>query len=224
MISAAIYARVSTLKQERYGVSQDAQVARCAQYAKDLGYDVVFTGIEAESAKDCNRPELQKILELVSKKQISQICVVKLDRLSRETDDAIRLGKLFAKKGVTLHLVTEGGPVDLTDPSQELLFTMRAGMGKFERRRISVNTKFGMARKRELGQRISRRAPFGFMFDNDMVVVNPAEQSIIARIHELNRMGYSERKISAQLALEGIFNREGNMFAQPAIHKLLKAA
>jgi site-specific DNA recombinase len=186
-----------------------------------MGYDVIYIGIEAESAKDTNRPELQKIMELVSKKQISQICVVKLDRLSRETDDAIRLGKMFAKKGVTLHLVTEGGPVDLSDPSQELLFTMRAGMGKFERRRISINTKFGMARKRDLGQKISGSAPYGYQFDNGMVVVNPDEQYIISRIHELHNTGLSIRKIISRLASEGVLNRNGNPFTVRAIHNII---
>ncbi len=219
---AVIYARVSTLKQERYGVSQEAQVAKCSQYAEAMDYHVVYTGIEAESAKDTNRPELQKIMELVSKKQISHIITVKLDRLSRETEDAIQLGKMFTKKGVTLHLTTEGGPVDLSDPSQEMMFTMRAAMGKFERRRISLNTKFGMARKRELDQKISGSAPYGYQFDNGMVVVNPDEQNIISRIHELHNTGLSIRKIISRLASEGVLNRSGNPFTVRAVTILLQ--
>jgi DNA invertase Pin-like site-specific DNA recombinase len=186
-----------------------------------MGYNVVYTGIEAESAKDCNRPELQKIMELVSKKQISHVLTVKLCRLSRETEDAIRLGKMFAKKGVTLHLVTEGGPVDLTDPSQEMMFTMRAAMGQFERRRISLNTKFGMARKRDLGQKISGSAPYGHSFVNGMVVVNPDEQKIISRIQELHSTGLSIRKIISKLAQEGVLNRSGNQFTVRAIHNII---
>lgn len=136
----------------------------------------------------------------------------------------IYVNKMLAKKHVGLHLVTEGGAVDLSDPAQEMLFTMRAAMGQFERKRIALNTKFALDRKRDLGEPISRRAPFGYMFNGNQVVVNPAEQTIIARVHELNKMGYSEIRIAAQLASEGLLNREGKVFAQPAIRKLLKAA
>ena len=137
METAAIYARVSTLKQEKFGISQEAQVARCAQYAETMGFEVVYTGIEAESAKDEDRPILQAILDMVAKKQITHILTVKLCRLHRETENAIRLGKLLAKKHVGLHLVTEGGAVDLSDPSQEMMFTMRAAMADRKSTRLN---------------------------------------------------------------------------------------
>jgi site-specific DNA recombinase len=223
METAAIYARVSTDEQKKHGISLDAQVAKCEQYAKDMGYSVIFIGIEGLSGKNTDRPELQVVLEMVSKKRVNHVLTVKLDRLSRETEDAISIGKLLAKKNVGLHLVSEGGLVDLTDPAQEMMFTMRAAMGKFERRRIALNTKTALSHKRDLGERISRRAPFGFKFENNMVVENPDEQKIIARVFELRNQGFSERKISAQLATEGLFNREGNQFAPAAIHKLLAA-
>jgi site-specific DNA recombinase len=224
MTNAAIYCRVSTDEQRKKNLSLDAQEAKCRQYAEDMGYDVVFTGIEGKSGKDTDRLELQRILSLVNKKTIQNILTVKLCRLSRDVEDSCRMGKSFAKKGVVLHLVTEGGPVDLSDPSQEMLFVMRSAMGQFERKRISMNTKFALARKREKGERISLKAPYGYKFVDNKVIVNPAEQHVIARIRHLNAEGYSERKLIAQLEIEGIFNRQGNKFTRPAVRNILTKA
>lgn len=224
-MKAAIYCRVSTEEQKKNGISLKAQESRCKLYAESLGLDVIQIGIEGISAKDeDHRPEFQSIMELVSKKKITHLLTVKLDRLNRETEDAVRLGKQCARKGVTLHLVTEGGVVDLSDPAQEMMFTMRAAMATFERKRIALNTKFALARKRETGGRVSGHPPYGYAFQGDNVVANPEEQSVIHRIQELHRQGYSERKISSKLAAEGLFNRAGNPFTRGTIRLFLKAA
>ncbi len=128
------------------------------------------------------------------------------------------------KKGVTLHLVTEGGAVDLSDPSQEMMFTMRAAFGTFERKRIGMNTRFAMARKRDLNERISRHAPYGYTFDGDSVVENPVEQATIAKIRELNAAGYSDLSISRKLAAEGILSRKGTQISRMTIWRLTQKA
>ena len=224
-MKAAIYCRVSTEEQKKHGISLEAQESRCRQYAAIMGFDVVHFGIESISAKDeGHRPEFLEIVRLITGKRINHLLTVKLDRLNRETEDAIRLGKKCAAKGVKLHLVSEGGEVDLTDPAQEMLFTMRAAMATFERKRIGLNTKFALARKRETGGRVSRYAPYGFMFQGDNVVPNLAEQRIIKRIQKLHAQGYSERKMIAKLASEGLFNRNNKPFTRGTIRLFLKAA
>lgn len=224
-MKAAIYCRVSTDEQRKHGISLDAQESRCRQYAASLGFEIVQVGIEGISGKDeDHRPEFLAIMDLVAKRKIQHLLTVKLDRLNRETEDAIRLGKQCSKKGVKLHLVSEGGEVDLTDPAQEMMFTMRAAMATFERKKIALNTKFALARKRELGGRVSGHAPYGFMFQGDNVIENPEEQAVIRRIQNLHSQGYSERKIIAKLASEGLFNRAGKEFTRGTVRLFLKAA
>jgi DNA invertase Pin-like site-specific DNA recombinase len=225
METAVIYARVSTNEQKVHGISLDAQVAKCEQYAKGLNLKVVYVGVEGLSGKDAdNRPELQTILAMVNKKAINHVLTVKLDRLSRDTEDSLRIGKMVTKKRVSLHLVTEGGYQDLSDPAVEAMFTMRAMMGRFERRRISLNTKFALARKRDLGERISRRAPYGYTFVNGKVVWAQDEQDVIVKIKGLHARGYSERRIIAQLTEDGVFNREGHQFNRSTIRTVLAMA
>lgn len=212
---------MSTSQQEKFGYSLEAQVHRFKQYASMLNLSVTDIAVEAESAKDTRRPQLQMILNKVHKKQIDHFVTLKLCRLSRETVDAITLAKTFAKKGCKLHLVSEGGVVDLTDPMQEMVFTIKAATGRLERRRISLNTKFGLDRKRDLGQRISGQAPYGHKFVDGKVVIDDHEQKIIRRVHQLHSEGYSQRNIIKQLTAEHIRNREGHTFTRPTISSIL---
>lgn len=188
-----------------------------------MGYEVIHTAIEAQTAKDADRPQLQAILAMASKKQIQAIIVVKLDRLSRDVEDSARIGKMLAKKGVSLHLVSEGGLVDLSDPSQEMLFHMRSSMALFERKRISLNTKFALARKKEMGKKVGKDAPFGYMFLDDNVVVNAEEQNVITKVKSLHNSGVSLRKIIGKLDAAGHKNRNGNSFHLASIQRMVAA-
>jgi len=225
METAAIYARVSTDEQKKHGISLDAQIARCEMYAKDMGFEVIDRRSEGLSGKDTNRPEFQQILTLVAKKKVQHVLVVKWDRVSRDDDNYVGiLRKLFVKNDVKLHLTTEGGFIDLTDDAAVFMLKMRANLAWFERRRISSNTKFGMARKRDKGERISRQAPYGYRFEDGKVVVCPEEQVVITKIRQLMAEGYSERKVIAALADEGLFNREGHPFTRGTIRTVMAKA
>ncbi len=221
MGKAAIYARVSTEDQEKKGVSLDAQIARCSKYIQSLGFELVDTGIDALSGKDLKRPSLQRILALADKKKISHIAVWNKDRLSRDPLDALPLLKKLAKKGVQLHEVESNRVLSIQTAEDEMMLTVEWAFKKLERRKISDRTRMALGRKRELGERISRRPPYGFQFDGNKVVVNPEEQAIITKIKNLHSQGFSERKLIAQLSLHRIFNRNQKPFGRMAIRNIL---
>ena len=223
METAAIYCQVSTKKQEKHGISLDAEEAKCRQYAKMEGLEVVFVGIEAESAKYTNRPVFKQIEQMIAKKLIKNIVTVKQDRLSRDLEDSSHMVKLFIKKGITLHFPAEGGKVDLSDGSQETLYNMKSVFSQSERRKISLNTKLALNHKRDLGQRISGSAPYGYEFVDGLVVKNADEQNVITKIQELHSTGLSIRKVILRLTSEGLLNRAGNPFTVRAIHNIVLA-
>ncbi len=224
-MKAAIYARVSTEDQAHNGVSLDAQVSRCVDYVASLNYQLVDTSVDAGiSAKSTDRPGLQRILSLVNKKKIQHVVTLKLDRLSRRTIDALNLVETLAKKNVRLHLVGENGSVNSDNPDDEFMLTLKAGVAQLERKKIAERTRFALARKKQLNQRVSRHAPYGYTFIEGMVVEDPQEQAVILKIKELHRNCYTIRAIIAELSAEGIFNRNGNPFAIPCIHRILKKA
>ena len=223
MEKAAIYARVSTEDQAQHGVSLDAQVNRCVEYVSVQNYELLDTVVDAGiSGKSTDRPGLQRILSLVQKKKIHHLVTLKLDRLSRRTIDALNLVETLTRKKVKLHLVTENGSINSDNADDEFMLTMKAGFAQLERKKIGERTKFALDRKRQLNERISLNAPYGYMFANDKVVDNHQEQKTIMKILKLRDNGLSIRGIIDELTRRKIFNRNDRSFSIPSIHRILK--
>ena len=223
-MSAVFDTRISTEDQAAHGFSLDAQLAACSQYAQvhNLQVDdvIVDAGI---SGKSTDRPGFQKLIKLISGRKIQHVVAMKLDRLSRSTIDTLNLLNLMCQKRVVLHL-TDSGIVDSTSADGELMMTLRAGFAQAERRKISERTKVALNRKRELGQRVSGKPPYGFEFKEAQVVANASEQDIVETMKGLRNAGRSVRGIVSELSRKGLVNREGHAFSISVVHKIVRAA
>lgn len=107
MIRAAIYCRVSTDSQEREGTSLQTQLENCLKYCESKGYDVSYRYSEAFSGLSLERPELDKLRELVRNESIDVVVCHSLDRLTRDPGHGVIITQEFDKHSVTLEAVTE---------------------------------------------------------------------------------------------------------------------
>jgi site-specific DNA recombinase len=107
MNSAAVYCRVSTDNQEREGTSLQTQLENCLKYCQDKGYNVSYRFNETYSGLSLERPELDKIRELVRNEEIDSIVCYSLDRLSRDPGHGVIITQELEKHGVKLETVTE---------------------------------------------------------------------------------------------------------------------
>jgi DNA invertase Pin-like site-specific DNA recombinase len=76
------YYRVSTDQQGKSGLGLEAQRAAVQDHAKRTGAKIVREYVEVESGRKADRPELANALTHAKRSQ-AQLCVAKLDRLSR---------------------------------------------------------------------------------------------------------------------------------------------
>lgn len=104
---AAIYCRVSTDNQEREGTSLQTQLANCLKYCQDNGYDVSYRFPETFSGLSLERPELDKLRELVRKDSIDVVVCYSIDRLSRDPTHGVIISQEMDKHDVKLEAVTE---------------------------------------------------------------------------------------------------------------------
>lgn len=224
MRTAVGYIRVSTEEQSREGVSLEMQVVKIRQYCElnDLTLLGIYgdPGISGKSIKA--RPGVQAVLSLVSRKRIHDVVVYKLDRLARNTLETLQMVEAIDKKGVGLHSISER--LDTQSSIGRFVVRTLASLAEMERDQISERTTAAMHQKRTKGERISGQPPYGYRFRNGMIESDDQEQTTIRRIQILSEYGYSLRKISEQLANEGLFNREEKPFGVAALHKILKAA
>jgi len=85
-IKAAAYIRVSSGKQARDGFSLDAQKEEIRKLAKRIGVSRLHGFVDAgKSGIDFDRRKLNLILELAEKREISQLLVVEIDRIGRNS-------------------------------------------------------------------------------------------------------------------------------------------
>ncbi len=122
---AIIYARVSTDEQAESGTSIDNQVEKSLTYAASHNLHVPpdFIFREDYTGKVLDRPELDKVRELLRTGLADNLIVYKTNRLDRSEWglNLLILLQEFKQLGVSLHYSQSGRRVDLTNPVEALM-------------------------------------------------------------------------------------------------------
>ncbi|WP_414976542.1 recombinase family protein [Gordonia sp. (in: high G+C Gram-positive bacteria)] len=165
MSRAVIYLRVSTKDQARRGgeaegFSIPAQREACTRKAEQLGAEVTAEFIDAgESARSSARPELQRMLESISRYPVDYVIVHKVDRLARNRFDDVTINLAIQKAGAKLISVTEN--IDET-PQGMLMHGIMSSLAEFYSGNLATETKKGMAQKVRNGG-TPGMVPFGYL-------------------------------------------------------------
>ena len=124
------YARVSTTQQDYATQVEDLKQAGATKIFKDK-----YTGTTA------NRPEFDKLMAQIGSGDT--LIVTKLDRLARNTQDALNIVKQLNAEGIILRVLNIG-TID-NSPSGRLIFTVFSAFAEFERDLIVNRTQEGKA-------------------------------------------------------------------------------
>lgn len=148
------------------------------------GYTIDRVYEEKASAKDANRPELQKMLSELNKGDT--VLVHSLDRLARSLTDLRNLTDEMNSKGVSVRFIKEG--MDFLaegkrNKTNNLMLNILGSIAEFERELIKERQAEGIAKAKEKGIYKGR----------------PANARLAAEIKKLLAEGLSTRKIAAHL-------------------------
>lgn len=124
------YVRVSTIEQND---------GRQLEGLKKYGIDKWFT--EKISAKDTNRPELQKMIDFA--REGDTIYIWDFSRLARSTEDLLKLVREMQSKGI--HLISVKEALDTSTPTGKLMLTMIGAINEFERANLLERQREGIA-------------------------------------------------------------------------------
>jgi site-specific DNA recombinase len=216
------YIRVSHVKQVKSGESLEAQKLRIRQYCEfqGLGKPKIIEDAGISGGTIAGRDGMKEILALVRAGRVSDLIVLKLDRLARNTREALETSDLLQKKGTTLHSVNE--KIDTSTASGKLFFTLLNTLAEWEKNTVSERVKAVFEVKRAKNERISRLPNYGYRFVEGKLSKNPKEQKIIAEMLRLKATGLSLDKIGEALFKTGITNRNGKRFSPSSVFKILK--
>ena len=162
---ALIYLRVSTKEQaemggEAEGFSIPAQREACLRKAASLGAVVIDEFVDrGESARNANRPGLQRLLKFINTEPVEFVIVHKVDRLARNRVDDVEINLALQQAGVRLISVTEN--IDET-PSGVLLHGIMSSIAEFYSRNLANEVIKGSTQKAKSGGTVGK-APTGYL-------------------------------------------------------------
>jgi site-specific DNA recombinase len=206
-----LYARVSTADQSDNGVSLDAQQAKLEAYAALYDLTVVETIIDAgESAKNLNRPGLQRALGLLRSGAADGLAVVKLDRLTRSVGDWQELIDNYFGEKAGKQLLSVNDSIDTRTASGRLVLNILLSVAAWEREANAERTREALRHKIDNGERCGKvRFGFNLADDGKTLMPNPAEQRAIGLMTDLRAAGCTLREIAATLTQRGFPTKEG---------------
>ena len=222
MKKAVSYCRVSHQSQYENGISLEAQEAKIKAMCVVHDLELVETIVEGgESAKSLNRPGMQKLIELVEKKEIDVVVIYKLDRLTRSVKDLGVLLELFEKKNVSVVSAVES--LDSSSAAGRLVIHIMISASQWEREVIGERTSFALQHMKTQNKRVGQ-INYGYQLADDGVHLeeNEFEQSVISKIKKLHDAGCSFNVIAAELNRQGYKTRKGGKWYHQYVSNILR--
>lgn len=223
------YIRVSSETQVD-GFGLDVQERACRAWAKANGHRVVSVETDAgiSGSKDADeRPGLSAALDaLRPPPQARGLIVAKLDRLARALHVQESVLQLIWHDGGRV-FTADGGEVlqdDPDDPMRTFVRQVLGGVAQLERGLIAKRMRDGRREKAASGRHTVGQYRYGqhgqgVGRDRD-AAPNPAEASVVARIHALRADGESYAAIARTLDAEGMHPRRAACWSAATVRNI----
>ncbi len=216
------YYRVSTAKQGRSGLGEDAQRAAIAAYCVGRGCEPLGEYREVESGKRDDRPELAKALHH-AKVTGATLVIAKLDRLSRN------LAFLATLQDAGTKFVAADMP-----EANELTIHIMAVMAQAERKAISRRTKEALAAAKKRGTKLGNpmgAKAFGPYEGNGAAVeaikakAKAFADDVMPIVEAIRSEGHTTlRAVAAQLNERGIVTARGGKWGPQSVSDIVRLA
>jgi len=228
---AALYARVSTARQEEEGTVA-SQLAALQKTAGELGLAVLPHARyvdEGYSGSRLDRPALDALRDAAADGLLDVVLVYSPDRLARNYVHQQVVLEELAKRGVRVHFVER--PVG-EKAEDKLLVQMQGVIAEYERAKILERTRRGKLHKVRSGQMLPfSTAPYGYrlVLSPDgmqrMVVVDEVEAVHVRTMyHWVLEEGLSARQVAKRLNAQGVRPRRARCWVCSSVHGILTSS
>src|SRR5215211_3724187 len=160
---AAIYARVSTERQERQQTI-GSQVSALRDWASTQGHVLIEAHVfrdEGFSGSRLDRPALDALRDAIRDAAIEIVAVLSPDRLARRYAYQVLLLEEFRRAGVEVAFLHR--PIS-EDPSDQLLLQIQGAIAEYERAVLAERFRRGKLQKARDGHLLSAKPPYGYRY------------------------------------------------------------
>jgi len=183
MKRAALYARVSTARQEQEETI-DSQVAEVRQRIDADDAILLDSNIyvdEGYSGSLLERPALDAMLDAAKNKEFDTLYIYDLGRLSRQLSHLLIVIEQLDKherEVVSLHERITGTPED------KFLLQIMGSMHEYERAKIAERFRRGKMYKAKSGKLVGYNAPYGYIYNKETETfeINEIEADVVRKI------------------------------------------
>jgi DNA invertase Pin-like site-specific DNA recombinase len=228
MKKALAYCRVSRPEHETESHSLRMQEEKIRQYAPFAGLEIVDffidDGVSGGKPLD-TRPEGAKLMQTLAETDVEAVVALRLDRLFRDTLDALNTMKALDEMDISTHFVDFGGqPFDSTSAVGRLFFLIQVGFAEFERGRIAERIRENKASRRAAG-RTHSVAAFGMDNVEGRIVPNEEELDILFWMQEQYAEGVSYHSLAKQLNAREVPTKQyGSRWYASSVKSVLERA
>lgn len=164
---------------------------------------------EISSGVNTERPQLNLLLNKLD--EYDYLLVMDIDRISRDNAYAEQVKTMLIAHDIKI--LTPQGDIDLTQESNEMLYSFQAMLANFEYKQIRKRLGRGRLAAAEQGRWVmSNKAPLGYTKDeNQRLVIVENEAKIIRHIFQKTLERVSANEIAKQLDMLGWRSRSGKV-------------
>lgn len=175
--NVAIYCRVSTEEQKKFGISVKDQKASLTRYCKQNNYKIydyyIDEGVSAGTIS--KRKEFVRLLKELD--NIDLILFTKLDRFSRSVKDANDLLVILDEHSTSFKAIDEDD-IDVSTADGRFIFNLKVNLAEHERKKDSERIRRVNKYKYEVAKTVcTGNLPYGYKVSEDKKMVIDEEKS-----------------------------------------------
>jgi len=198
-VQVGCYVRVSTAEQ-----NLDRQLTSTSEYAQDeLGADLpeIETYRDKSTGTNTERSGYRDLMADVDAGDLDAVVVHDTSRLARSLQDLDRTVERVTENGTELHFVRDNLPpfTGEDDPMARLMLQMLGAFAEWEARVKQMNTREGIAARKDEDGYHHGPAPLGFAKDDGQLVEDEQYHEVVAALEMVQKGELSKRKAADRL-------------------------
>ena len=225
----AIYARVSTEKQEKQE-TVNSQLEALRDFANKNNYTIHQEYIdEGYSGELLDRPALDRLRDDAKNKLFEAVLIHSPDRLSRKYIYSGLVQEELKKSGINVIFLNR--PDSKDTPEDNLLNGVQGLIAEFEKAKITERTRRGRLYKAKSGFLVTGKAPYGYTYIRiDRIKNTVGRYEIVEKEAKVVRLIFdlfvgkrlSIRAIAKELTRRGIPPRQGEHWQPSSLHRVVR--